>query len=198
MIEQPEVREMAEQPSDEHSVTSPAVNAQAHELARARERLSFYESFDSLIRDNVRRSGELLRQVAIERERTDQQLFAMQSELDRQLADQRLTLGEVAAELAGLQANLATIVDRIAASLDALQAPPGNVTASDASVNEERDDRATTGLGEVGVHHYSEPVIVATPSTPHEASQPRSDRSLASDMAGSVGREGVEPAAPAR
>lgn len=119
MIDPPASHQAAGQPADDHVASTTAADLAA-ELVRVRERLAFYESFDSLIRDNVARSGELLREVAAEREHNNQKLLEMRAEVDRSLAEQRSALEEIAAGLAGLQANLGSLSERVANSLNAL------------------------------------------------------------------------------
>lgn len=198
MIEQPDVREVADHPSEDQLEHGHAKVNQANELAQARERLSFYESFDSLIRDNVLRSGELLRQVAAERERTDQQLLTMQAQLDERLVEQRSALAAIATGLAGLQARLADVVDQVAASLVALGPSPGSAAAGEASDTELGEGGGSSDLdveavaGDPGVvqaamttARYMDggQAIVASPSTEEH---------------GSGGRGGGETVAPVR
>jgi chromosome segregation ATPase len=67
------------------------------ELAELRERLAYYEAFDTLISDNVARSAELFRSLSNERERMRQESTRLQAErelavaaeAERQLADER-------------------------------------------------------------------------------------------------------------
>ncbi|MDQ3411486.1 MAG: hypothetical protein M3509_05150 [Chloroflexota bacterium] len=106
----------------------------AAELAAARERLAFYESFDALIQENVRQSGTLLRQVAAEREAVEARLGAMRSEIDERLAEQRVVLADLAGGLSDLETNLGSLSSRVndslaslsaAATREPLQAAPG-------------------------------------------------------------------------
>lgn len=148
----------------EHSASNPAADQTAPgevsaataadaglatELASARERLAFYESFDVLIRDNVQRSGELLRQVAAEQERTDQKLAAMRAELDQRLGEQRSALAEIATGLSGLQANLGAISARVAASLAALAEPPEAASTGETSPRQDVEVDQAAGMSDV-------------------------------------------------
>lgn len=210
MIEQPDAQEIAGKPSTDlpghgHAdgyadgyADGQVDNDQASELAQVRERLSFYESFDSLIRDNVLRSGELLRQVAAERERIDQQLLAMQAQLDQRLAAQRSALADIATGLAGLQANFAAVVDRLESSLVELKSSPGGAAAGEASVKDVFNDDGPLGLGE--------PAITGNPNSAQAATtaaqsvvvgQPRAG-SLETENDTSGGRVGIEPVVPVR
>lgn len=119
---------------------SSATTELAVELAEARQRLAFYETFDLLIRDNVLRTGELLRQVAAEQGQSEQQRLAIQTQLDQRLAEQRSTLTEIATGLAGLQANLVAIGERVAASLARLgEAPSGVPVAAEPPAGDQRE-----------------------------------------------------------
>ncbi|MDQ3693130.1 MAG: hypothetical protein M3464_05840 [Chloroflexota bacterium] len=100
----------------ENAVTESAPNLAA-ELATARERLAFYESFDSLIQENVRQSGILLRQVAAEREAVETRLGAMRAELEARLADQRAVLADLAGGLGDLETYLGSLSSRVNDSL---------------------------------------------------------------------------------
>src|SRR5690606_13181888 len=108
--------------------------------------------FDNLIRDNVARSGELLREVAAEREQTDQKLLDMRAEVDQRLAEQRSALEEIAAGLAGLQTNLGTLADRVSRSLDTLpvagSTPPPGVTATLSGLPDRESARTEAQPGE--------------------------------------------------
>lgn len=131
MIEPPASREVTDQASTASTERSPANAELADELAEARQRLAFYETFDQLIRDNVLRSGELLRQVAAERGQHEQKLLELRQELDQRLAEQRSTLAELATGLAGLQANLTAVGDRVGASLAELGPVPAGTAAGE-------------------------------------------------------------------
>jgi hypothetical protein len=64
------------------------------ELALLRDRLAYYEAFDSLINDNVARSAELFRSLNDERERMRQEATRLQAEREStiaQEAERRLT-----------------------------------------------------------------------------------------------------------
>ncbi len=122
-------------PPTDNGAALPTAADLAAELARAQERLSFYESFDTLIRDNVVRSGELLREVAAQREQTEQKLLAMRAEVDKRLAEQRSTLKEIAAGLSTLQANLGALAESVSGSLSALP-DAGEVSSSQLSTTQ--------------------------------------------------------------
>ena len=145
----------------------------AAELARARERLAFYESFDELIQHNVQQSGELLRRVAAEQEQTEQRLRAMQAEVDHRLNEQRSVLEQIARGMDGLRTNLDTIASQVSASLSSLPQPatstPSPIGAGDVPV-----------LPDFG--RASEPKLAGAPSA-GVRTQPGISSASASDVA---------------
>lgn len=152
MIEQPASREVADQALTASNEGASANAELADELAEVRERLAFYETFDQLIRDNVLRSGELLRQVAAERGQNDQKMLELRQALDQRLAEQRSTLAELATELAGLQANLTAVGDRVAASLAELGAAPAEVPVSgETPAGDQSDIGGPAAMGEAAI-----------------------------------------------
>ena len=58
------------------------------ELALLRQRLAYYEAFDSLINDNVARSAELFRSLNDERERMRQEAARLQAERESTIAQE--------------------------------------------------------------------------------------------------------------
>lgn len=87
-------------------------------LDRARERLSFYESFDRIIQENIRRSSELMIEATELHERAERAISAQaeaQAALDRQRARDR-------AHYAALLGDLRAELDRTRAALDGLTA----------------------------------------------------------------------------
>ena len=83
-------------------------------LARARERLSFYEGFDRLIGENIRRSGELMletlsirEQVAAGSSRAERERLAIElDDVARRLDEVSALVRDLAARVAGLQQEL--------------------------------------------------------------------------------------------
>src|SRR3954468_4706801 len=63
---------------------SPTEEERDAELVRLRERLAFYQSFDSLIQDNIARSGDLLRQAMQMRESASAENASALAEAERQ------------------------------------------------------------------------------------------------------------------
>lgn len=96
--------------------------AMERELARARERLAFYEGFDRLIQENIARSGDLLRQAAEQREAAIRDVEQARAELDRRRAEQRATLTGLAEDLLGLQRRVGDLTGRVMTAIDDLGA----------------------------------------------------------------------------
>ena len=92
------------------------------ELARARERIAFYEGFDRLIQENIARSGDLLRQAAEQREAALREVEQARAELERRRGEQRATLTGLAEELLGLQRHVGELTGRVMAAIDDLGA----------------------------------------------------------------------------
>ena len=115
------VSDSSPKPGENRPATASAAELAAA-LAQARDRLAFYESFDSLIQDNIRRSSELLHLVADERERNERRLVAMRQEVEQKLTAQQEILRSLATSLDGLQSSLATIARQVGGALDQLEA----------------------------------------------------------------------------
>jgi len=102
------------------------------QLARAQERLSFYESFDSLIQENIGRSGELLRQAMDMRESAIQEIALARQQTAQAMADaehrvvaerqqQRAALGALRDELNQLQLHAGGLVGRVSDALTEIE-----------------------------------------------------------------------------
>jgi ABC-type phosphate transport system auxiliary subunit len=99
------------------------------ELAALRERLAYYEAFDTLINDNVSRSAELFRPVNEERERLRAEAArwhaaaeaAGAQEAERRLAAERsrtqTILMSLMDEATGMQRQIDSIIQRIAEAI---------------------------------------------------------------------------------
>ncbi|MGB3329726.1 MAG: hypothetical protein WBA46_12275, partial [Thermomicrobiales bacterium] len=97
----------------------PAVLRQA--LQRARERLAFYEGFDRIIGENIKRSGELMLETIALREdaqAAEQARIARETEVEaahRAERDRTQTLlTALQDEIAGFQATTASLASRVA------------------------------------------------------------------------------------
>lgn len=96
-------------------------------LERARERLAFYESFDKIIAENLRRTGEMMAETVALRERAASEAkeraaadAAIQAERERHRALLEGALDEIRA----VQPMLASMTARLQAALDAMSAAP--------------------------------------------------------------------------
>lgn len=96
-------------------------------LDRARERLSFYESFDRIIQENIRRSSELMIEATALHERAER-ATAAQAESEANLARQRAAdrahyaalLGDLQSELDRTRTALDGFTDRLTNALKGL------------------------------------------------------------------------------
>ncbi|HEU0163578.1 MAG TPA: hypothetical protein VFQ54_00965 [Thermomicrobiales bacterium] len=97
-----------------------------HDLLLAKERLAFYESFDRVIGENIRRSGELmLERIAIREEAEARERANAVAEEARQVAAERERAGRTR-----LLADLVAEIDRIGESVDSLRTRLANELAT--------------------------------------------------------------------
>ena len=96
-------------------------------LARARERLTFYESFDRIIGENIRRSGELmLETIALREEAQERERLTAQREAERdaaRTAEQeryRALFSGLIAEADRAQAEMTALRSRLADALSSI------------------------------------------------------------------------------
>lgn len=73
----------AQDQQQDASLASTSANQDSGEIQRLRERLTYYESFDRLIQENIARSGDLMREALDLRERTQAELARGREELER-------------------------------------------------------------------------------------------------------------------
>ncbi|MDP9363838.1 MAG: hypothetical protein M3Q10_06370, partial [Chloroflexota bacterium] len=124
--------------------TSGGASAIERELARARERIAFYEGFDRLIQENIARSGDLLRQAAEQREAALREMELARAELERRRGEQRATLTGLAEELLGLQRRVGDLTGRVMAAIEDLGANGVGALSSRARFVPERDPQPST------------------------------------------------------
>ena len=105
-------------------------------LARARERLSFYESFDRIIGENIKRSGELMLETVHLREQADataRDAARSKAEFDARLALERKRhhdlLASLFGDLDGLQSQLESFRGKLQATVSAIDGlkPPADI-----------------------------------------------------------------------
>lgn len=96
-------------------------------LERARERLSFYASFDKIIAENMRRTGEMMAETVALRERAASEAkereaadAAMRAEREQRRALLEGALGEVR----NVQPMLASVAERLQEALDTIGSTP--------------------------------------------------------------------------
>jgi hypothetical protein len=73
----------AQDQQQDASLAPTSENQDSGEIERLRERLTYYESFDRLIQENIARSGDLMREALDLRERTQAELARDREELER-------------------------------------------------------------------------------------------------------------------
>ncbi|MDP9370740.1 MAG: hypothetical protein M3Q03_21145, partial [Chloroflexota bacterium] len=91
------------------------------QLARAQERLAFYEGFDRLIQDNIARSAELMREAMDLRERAQFEIAQGHAEAERRVQTerekQRLVFTSLLDELAEVQQSADRVARRVSQAL---------------------------------------------------------------------------------
>jgi len=87
------------------------------EVVRLRERLSYYESFDRIIQENIARSGEMMRDAADLRERTQAEMAQVRAEADRA---REAAAGASLADREAQRMVFASLLDDVAAMEDAI------------------------------------------------------------------------------
>lgn len=113
-------------PSPAHSTPSP--DELRAELERARERLSFYESFDRIIAENVKRTGEMMTETvelrekaaaeARERARTEDAHATERARYERVIADALSDVANLRSALDGITNTLTQLLPRDASDRD--------------------------------------------------------------------------------
>lgn len=110
---------------DSHSPDTSG-DERAQELEQLRERLSFYESFDQLIQDNISRAGELLREAAARKSETEVALRRETEQIQQsQLAERvnyRRVFSSLLDEITMVQQNVERLARQVADALDDLEA----------------------------------------------------------------------------
>ncbi|MGH2558810.1 MAG: hypothetical protein ACRDJH_07080 [Thermomicrobiales bacterium] len=138
------------------------------ELARLRERVAFYESFDRVIAENVARSGDLLRQAMETRSSATSDLTTAQEETERQrlqeLSRQRGLLSALLDDVIQLQGQAERLARRVADALDEVESelPIGEFPAPRAPVTATTDE---TPRSAQPVDPDSPAVAIAEPTT---------------------------------
>lgn len=115
-------------------------------LARARERLTFYESFDRIIGENVKRSGELMLETIQYREQADASIREsnkVKEEFAARLTAERThhlqLLAGLAVELDDLQSRLSTFRDTLQSTMSAFDMSASDVESGPAGPSSPTD-----------------------------------------------------------
>ncbi|MGB3306822.1 MAG: hypothetical protein WBA63_11605 [Thermomicrobiales bacterium] len=147
-------------------------------LARARERLTFYESFDRIIGENIRRSGELmLETIALREEAQERERVTAQREAERdavRAAEQeryRALFSGLIAEADRAQAELTALRSRLA---DALSSITGGAPETASETDLQPDFAAPETLAEAEPSSVMDTTVPATAAS-GEQSRPESE-----------------------
>ena len=133
-------------PDSEHEEGPPAADTStdAVVIAELRDRLAYYEHFDSLIKDNIARSAELFQAVFAERERVrgerrvvESDVLSMTAEIERRMNAERTHTQQILLSLMEeatyLQQRADSLIQRIAEAI------------TEASVRPDEDDEPVSG-----------------------------------------------------
>lgn len=105
------------------------IEEQQAEIDQLKERLSYYQAFDALINDNIKRSAELFRTIYEERERGRRNVMEARAEIqaaatleierriDRERQSLQATLGGLLEEAGYLQRQIDSWVEKIAGAI---------------------------------------------------------------------------------
>jgi hypothetical protein len=112
--------------STDQNANPDAPEHRADEIEQLRERLSFYESFDQLIHDNITRAGDLLREAAARKSEGDLAIRSANADFEqRQLAERvnyRRVFSGLLDEITIVQQNVERLARQVADALDDLEA----------------------------------------------------------------------------
>lgn len=146
-------------------------------LGRARERLAFYESFDRIIQENIRRSSELMIEATGLREKAERDaeaqaraLATQRDQQDRERAKHAALLGDLQTELDRAGAALAAIAARVSSALEAPgDRAPGEPEGTAAAGEQPPTASETIATSPTDSEHAtSEPPAMGT-ATDHDA-----------------------------
>lgn len=138
-------------------------------LDRARERLSFYESFDRIIADNLRHTGEMMAETVALRERAAEEVRKRQQAdqaIEAERARYHSLLEDALSEVRTAQPMIDALIARLQGALDeisssdrsALIAPAAEVTPVETPVAPE-PERLTADVPDVATPDASEPPL---------------------------------------
>lgn len=122
-------------PSPKHETTSVAAMTDEDTIAELRDRLAYYEHFDSLIRDNISRSADLFQAVFAEREKVrgerrivESDVISMSAEIERRMDAERTRTQQILLSLMDeatyLQQRADSLIQRIAEAITEASAQP--------------------------------------------------------------------------
>lgn len=147
-------------------------------LTRARERLGFYESFDRIIQENIRRSGELMLEAISFREQAqarESEANESRAARDRRLAEreeqQARILDDLLTDIERSRATLATLGDRVQSALYELRGVPLDVSDTEPEPVTTVPEPASPAAqqAEIAVEAGGAPEAIAEPEIPDAA-----------------------------
>jgi hypothetical protein len=151
------------------------------EIGRLRERLAFYQSFESLIQDNIARSGDLLRQAMEMREGAASEIAAAQAEAVRQRAEDRsryrIHFSAMLDELTALQGQAERLARRLTTALDEIELdlPTGAIALSLSEIDLTNEDLLKQTLA-LDAGSFA---LTAEPETETDVTSPEEEEPLA-------------------
>jgi len=96
------------------------------EIAKLKERLGFYESFDQIIQENVARAGDLLRHAVSVRENADEAVSSATKELEQkrlsERQEQRALLSGLLDDVTTMQVHVERLARKVADAIDDIEA----------------------------------------------------------------------------
>ena len=99
-----------------------AMPAEDEEITALREKVAFYETFDSLIRDNIDRAGALLREVATKQVDAEAKLRSSTKDLERRQIEERTRyrkiFGSMLDEVSTIQQQVERLARQVSDALD--------------------------------------------------------------------------------
>jgi len=148
--------------STNQNADADAPDHRAEEIEQLRERLSFYESFDQLIQENISRAGDLLREAAARKSEGDLALRSASADFEqRQLAERvnyRRVFSGLLDEITNVQQNVERLSRQVADALDDLEAVIPAAGEATGIEGDEFPSMPTFSTGSVGELAPGEPV----------------------------------------
>jgi hypothetical protein len=136
------------------------------EVARLRQRLAYYESFDRLIQENIAHSADLMRETVELRERTQAELDRMREEIER---SRREAEERIEADRLSQRSIFASLVQELSAVQESAERLTRRVSEAVSQIGDETP-RLGQATGDAGIRQDQQPApqvdeITGGPST---------------------------------